>query len=60
MNHDATHCADYTQACPRSCYRAKLTADLRERIDLLRLPMSFAHFKGTKECPKKQEANHEN
>ena len=52
MNHDATHCADYTTACPKSCYRAELTADLRKRIDLLWLPMSFAHFKGTEECPK--------
>jgi hypothetical protein len=52
MNHDATHCADYTTACPKSCYRAELTADLRKRTDLLWLPMSFAHFKGTEECPK--------
>ena len=52
MNHDATHCADYTTACPKSCYRAELTADLRKRNDLLWLPMSFAHFKGTDECPK--------
>lgn len=52
MNHDATHCADYITTCPKYCYRAELTADLRKRIDLLRLPMSFAHFKGTKECPK--------
>lgn len=52
MNHDATHCADYTKACPKSCYRAELTEDLRKRIDLLGMPMSFAHFKGTDECPK--------
>lgn len=52
MNHDATHCDDYTTACPKSCYRAELTADLRKRTDLLGTPMSFAHFKGTKECPK--------
>ena len=51
MNHDATHCADYTKACPESCYRAELTAYLRKRTDLLGTPMSFAHFKGTKECP---------
>ena len=52
MNHDVTHCADYTTACPKSCYRAEVTADLRNRIDLLSMPMSFAHYKGTKECPK--------
>ena len=57
MNHDATHCADYTMACPKSCYRAELTADLRKRIDLLWLPVSFAHYKGTKECPKYLKEN---
>lgn len=50
MNHDATHCADYTTACPKSCYRAELTADLRKRF--YALPTSWSHFKGTKECPK--------
>lgn len=60
MNHDATHCADYTTACPKKCYRGALTADLRERIDLLGMPMSFAHFKGTDECPKyHREEDHE-
>ena len=30
MNHDATHCADYKVAkCPKRCYRARLTQDLR-------------------------------
>lgn len=52
MNHDATHCADYTTACPKSCYMAELTADLWKRTDLLLLPVSFAHFKGTINCPK--------
>lgn len=50
MNHDATHCTDYTKACPKSCYRAQLTEDLRKRAYLL--PTSWAHFKGTNECPK--------
>ena len=42
MNHDATHCLDYKQTCSKVCYR---------------LPMSWAHFKGTDECliwPKKK------
>lgn len=50
MNHDATHCADYTTACPKTCYRAQLTAELRRIIYIL--PTSWAHFKGTKECSK--------
>lgn len=49
MSHDATHCADYTTACPKRCYRAQLTADLRE----IRYPFptSWSHFKGTQMCP---------
>lgn len=50
MNHDATHCADYTEACPNSCYRAQLTAELK-RI-AYPLPTSWSSFKGTKMCPK--------
>ena len=48
MNHDATHCADYKKDCPKSCYRAQLTADLRKSSYYL--PTSWAHLKGTKEC----------
>ena len=52
MNHDATHCADYlVTKCPKRCYRAQLTQDLRKRLDLWYLPSSWAHFKGTEECP---------
>lgn len=40
-------------------HRAELTADLRKRTDLLGTPMSFAHFKGTKECPKYPEPPNE-
>lgn len=49
MNHDATHCADYTKACPKKCYRAQLTEELRHII--YALPISWSNFKGTKECP---------
>lgn len=53
MNHDATHCADYLVArCPKKCYRAQLTQDLRNnQCRLLSVPISWAKFKGTKECP---------
>ena len=49
MNHDATHCADYKKSCPQSCYRAQLTAELKEIY--YPLPRSWSHFAGTKECP---------
>ena len=52
MNHDATHCDDYLVAkCPKKCYRAQLTQELRKRPDLGFLPISWANFKGTGECP---------
>lgn len=50
MNHDATHCADWTKACPKKCYRAQLTEEVRHTVYLL--STSWAHFKGTEECPK--------
>lgn len=49
MNHDANHCLDYTPKCPKKCYRAQLTEDLRKRVNYP-LPTSWAHYKGTKEC----------
>lgn len=52
MNHDATHCADYSSSCPVKCYRAELIKDLQNRPDLLGFPLSFAKLKFTKECPK--------
>lgn len=57
MNHDATHCFDFGCKCPKKCYRAQLTADLRKRADLIAMPMSFAHFKGTADCPLTKEEN---
>lgn len=58
MNHDATHCLNYTEKCSGACYRAQLTKDLSKRPDLIAIPMSWAHFKGTAEClcwPKRKE-----
>ena len=64
MNHDATHCDDYLVAkCPKTCYRAQLTQDLRNnQYRLLGVPISWANFKGTEECPitKKQRENNDN
>lgn len=58
MNHDATHCDDYkVNKCPKTCYRAQLTQDLRDsQYRFLRLPISWVNFKGTKECPLTKEA----
>ena len=50
MNHDATHCYDYSDKCPKTCYRAQLTKELKE-IDYPLL-VSWALFKGTEYCPK--------
>lgn len=52
MNHDATHCADYTEGkCPESCYRGQLTKELAERRkEFSGIPISYASFAGTSEC----------
>lgn len=54
MNHDYAHCADYTECCPKDCFRAQLTEDLKNRVDLRGLPFSWMHFKRTKECKKRE------
>lgn len=59
MNHDATHCFDYTSDCPTECYRARLTQDLENRREeFIAIPLSWSHFKGTEEC-KESGANNE-
>lgn len=52
MNHDYAHCADYTSACPKTCFRGELVRDLKNRPDLMFLPLTYSKFKFTKECPK--------
>lgn len=48
MNHDATHCLDYRNDCPKECYRAQLTKELLTmRYDY---PVSWAELKGSSEC----------
>lgn len=52
MNHDATHCQDYVKGvCPKTCYRAEITEDLQQRSDLYYLPISWASFIYSEECP---------
>lgn len=61
MNHDATHCSDYKKSCPKKCYRAQLTEEYRSRKhELYWLPISWSHFEGTKECPKRNELSEDN
>ena len=51
MNHDACHCLDYNEkTCPKNCYRAKLTKELRESS--YPYPTSWSNFEGTRICPK--------
>ena len=52
MNHDATHCLDYKKSCPKFCYKAQLTEELKHICYVL--PVSWCHFEGTKECPKER------
>lgn len=58
MNHDATHCLDYKKSCPKSCYRAQLTEEIRRCSKSIPLGLfnmiSWAHFMGTRECPKSE------
>ena len=55
MNHDALHCADCDDRCPKGCYRAKLTWELKKRKDLGWMPVSWAHLRGSKECPRQSK-----
>ena len=52
MNHDYSHCLDFNDSCPKKCFRAELVRDLRSRKDMVGVPISWTHYKGTDECPK--------
>ena len=46
MNHDYAHCADFTEKCPRSCFRAQLARDLKQNaMQYIGIPMSYIHFR---------------
>lgn len=51
MNHDYTHCMDWTKDCPKECFRARITSDLVNYP----FEVSYAHLKDTKECLKREE-----
>lgn len=48
MNHDYTHCSDYCEECPKDCFRAHLTEDLKNHP----WPVSMASLKHTVYCKK--------
>ena len=50
MTHDACHCIDYCEECPKDCYRAQLTEDLSK--SRYPYPVAWAMFKNTEFCPK--------
>lgn len=55
MNHDYAHCIDFTDNCPKKCFRAQLVRDLNDNRDQYppTYPVSWMSMKGTNECPKK-------
>lgn len=48
MNHDYAHCLNYTDDCPKDCFRAQLVMDaLSKHLAMV----DWAHFKGNEaEC----------
>jgi hypothetical protein len=42
MNHDYAHCMDYTDDCPKDCFRAELVIEALSK----RWAVGWAHFKG--------------
>ena len=50
MNHDCTHCIDFSEWCPQSCELAKLNRDLKNISDGY-VSISYAHFLRSCMCP---------
>lgn len=48
MNHDYAHCADYTDDCPKECFRGELVRDLKNMPHPF--PVSWMHLRETDEC----------
>ena len=51
MNHEYAHCMDYTEDCPKECFRGQLVRDL-DGVPISRV--QWVSFKGTEECKKKE------
>lgn len=48
MNHDYMHCADFTEKCPKKCFRAQLVRDLENMPE--EYAVSWGHLKGSEYC----------
>lgn len=51
MNHDYGHCLDCTDDCPKDCWRAELTRELKNDPEMIGIPVTWSHFRDTNECP---------
>lgn len=56
---DFCHCSDYdAKKCPKKCFRARLTKELREADPPYPYPVSMVNFFHSGECPlHKEETN---
>ena len=53
MNHDVAHCLDYKCGkCPSTCPFVQLERDLKTRIDLIGVPITYQSFKDEEVCRK--------
>lgn len=50
MNHNITHCMDYTDACPTYCELAKLQRDLKN-VQEGYIEIGYVHFLRSCKCP---------
>ena len=57
-HYDFCHCLDWkSDFCPETCFRARLTRDLKQVHPDFPWPVSFASFKGKEECKLKEVEN---
>ena len=62
MNHDYAHCLDFTEKCPKECFRAQLQRDLQKRREeFIGMPISYMHFHyaGLCQCDNEEEIEEE-
>ena len=51
MNHDYAHCLDFTKDCPKECFRAELSRDLKRIGGGKDMWLSWMSFRETGCCP---------
>ena len=52
LNHDYCHCFDYDkEKCPEECFRGELVRDLKNRPDLIGIPMTWSNLRNDPDCP---------